>query len=65
MMIGAYLLIQTGVLRGTPGPNAYGPDTLPADYYGGDYSFASLMLAVEGRISRSKWWLGILIFRAS
>ena len=61
MIIGAYLLIQTGVLRGTPGANAYGPDTLPADYHGGDYSFASLMLAVEGRISRSKWWLGVLI----
>ena len=61
LIVGAYLFIQLGVLRGTPGPNAHGEDTLPADYYGGDYSFASLMLAVEGRITRSKWWLGVLI----
>ncbi len=61
MLIFPYLVLQTGALRGTPGANSYGEDTLPANYYGGDYSFASWMLAVEGRISRSKWWLGVLI----
>ncbi len=56
-----YIFFELGVLRGIKGPNAYGEDTLPADYYGGDYSFWSWMLAPEGRISRLKWWLGILI----
>jgi uncharacterized membrane protein YhaH (DUF805 family) len=63
-ILGIYLSIELAVRRGTVGPNAYGEDTLPADYYGGDYSFWSWMLAVEGRISRSKWWAGILILLA-
>jgi uncharacterized membrane protein YhaH (DUF805 family) len=60
-VLGFYLFIELGLRRGTAGPNAYGADTLPADYYGGGYSFSSWMLAVEGRISRSKWWAGIMI----
>jgi uncharacterized membrane protein YhaH (DUF805 family) len=56
-----YIVFELGVLRGTAGPNEHGADTLPPGYYGGDYSFWSWMLAVEGRISRSKWWLGIFI----
>jgi uncharacterized membrane protein YhaH (DUF805 family) len=56
-----YMFFELGVRRGTPGPNQYGQDTLPAGYYGGDYSFLSWMLAIEGRISRLKWWLGVLI----
>jgi uncharacterized membrane protein YhaH (DUF805 family) len=56
-----YMFFELGVRRGTAGPNQYGDDTLPAGYYGGDYSFLSWMLAIEGRISRYKWWLGVLI----
>jgi uncharacterized membrane protein YhaH (DUF805 family) len=33
---------------------------MPPGYYGGDFSFWSWMLAIEGRISRAKWWLGLL-----
>ncbi len=60
-IFGAYIIFELSVLRGSPGQNQYGDDTLPAGYYGGDYSFWSWMLAFEGRISREKWWLGILI----
>jgi uncharacterized membrane protein YhaH (DUF805 family) len=60
-VLAGYLFFELGVLRGAPGPNQHGPDTLPPDYYGGDYSFLSWMLAPEGRISRAKWWLGMLM----
>ncbi len=56
-----YVFFELGVLRGTPGPNAQGEDPLPPDYSGGDYNFWSWMLALEGRISRSKWWLGMFV----
>jgi uncharacterized membrane protein YhaH (DUF805 family) len=56
-----YIFFELGVLRGAEGPNAHGPDPLPPDYYGGDYNFWSWMLALEGRISRRKWWLGVFI----
>jgi uncharacterized membrane protein YhaH (DUF805 family) len=58
---GLYVFFELGVLRGVPGANDHGEDTLPAGYYGGDYNFLSWMLAFEGRISRQKWWLGSLI----
>lgn len=61
MTFGAYIFFELCILRGTPGPNAHGEDPLPADYYGGDYSFWSWMLAFEGRISRLSWWLGMFI----
>ena len=61
LIFGIFVFFELAVLRGTVGPNQYGDDTLPAGYYGGDYSFWSLMLAFEGRISRAKWWFGILI----
>lgn len=64
LIYGAYIFMELGVLRGTVGRNPYGEDPLPADYYGGDYDFWSLMLAPEGRISRAKWWLGVLIASA-
>jgi uncharacterized membrane protein YhaH (DUF805 family) len=56
-----YIFFELGVLRGAPGPNGYGEDPLPPDYYGGDYNLWSWMFALEGRISRSKWWLGLLV----
>jgi uncharacterized membrane protein YhaH (DUF805 family) len=59
LIFGAYVMFELAVLRGTPGHNAHGEDPLPSDYYGGDYSFLSLMLAFEGRIGRKKWWLGM------
>jgi uncharacterized membrane protein YhaH (DUF805 family) len=59
--LAGYIFFELGVFRGTPGPNAHGDDPLPPDYYGGDYNFWSWMFALEGRISRSKWWLGILV----
>jgi uncharacterized membrane protein YhaH (DUF805 family) len=58
---GLYLLFELGILRGTRGANQYGEDRLPADYHGGDYNIWSWMLALEGRISRSQWWLGFII----
>lgn len=61
MAFGIYIFLQLYVLRGEVGDNAHGPDPLPADYHGGDYSFWSWMLAPEGRISRAKWWLGVVI----
>jgi uncharacterized membrane protein YhaH (DUF805 family) len=61
LMFGIYVFFELAVLRGTPGANAHGGDTLPAGYYGGDWDFLSLMLACEGRISRAKWWYGVLI----
>jgi uncharacterized membrane protein YhaH (DUF805 family) len=61
MVFAGYVFFELGVLRGTPGLNANGEDTLPAGYYGGDYNFWSWMFALEGRISRSKWWLGLFI----
>ncbi len=60
-ILAGYLFFELGVLRGTLGPNDHGDDPTPLDYYGGDYSVASWMLAFDGRISRSKWWLGMLI----
>jgi len=56
-----YMFFELGVLRGIAGTNEHGDDTLPAGYYGGDYSFWSWMLAFEGRITREKWWLGFFI----
>jgi uncharacterized membrane protein YhaH (DUF805 family) len=56
-----YIFFELGVFRGTPGPNAHGEDPLPPDYYGGDYNFWSWMFALEGRISRSKWWMGLFV----
>ncbi len=61
LIFGIYVFVELSLLRGTRGPNSYGGDTLPADYFGGDYNFLSLMLALEGRISRAKWWFGMLI----
>lgn len=59
--LAGYLFFELGVLRGTPGPNNHGADTLPPNYHGGDYNLWSWMFALEGRISRWKWWLGVLI----
>jgi len=56
-----YIFFELGVFRGQRGPNAYGEDPLPPDYYGGDYNFLSWMFALEGRISRAKWWLGLFV----
>ncbi len=61
LIFGIFVFFELAVLRGAVGPHQYGEDTLPAGYYGGDYSFWSLMLAFEGRISRAKWWFGIFI----
>jgi uncharacterized membrane protein YhaH (DUF805 family) len=65
LLCGAYVFFELGVLRGTAGSNEFGEDTLPADYRGGDYNFWSWMLAFEGRIDRSKWWLGFLILTSA
>ncbi len=59
--LSGYIFFELGVLRGAPGLNIHGEDPLPPDYYGGDYNFWSWMLALEGRISRSKWWLGMFV----
>jgi uncharacterized membrane protein YhaH (DUF805 family) len=61
LAFGIYVFAELALLRGTPGANAHGGDTLPAGYYGGDWDFLSLMLALEGRIGRGRWWYGILI----
>ncbi len=61
LIFGIYVFFELAMLRGTPGANAHGGDTLPAGYYGGDWDFMSLMLACEGRIGRGRWWYGILI----
>jgi uncharacterized membrane protein YhaH (DUF805 family) len=61
LIYGIYLFFELVILKGTAGENQFGSDTLPPDYFGGDYSFWSWMLALEGRISRSKWWLGMVI----
>jgi uncharacterized membrane protein YhaH (DUF805 family) len=61
MIFAAYIMFELSVLRGTPGPNAFGEDPMPPGYYGGDYSFWTWMLALEGRISRGKWWRGVAI----
>ncbi len=63
-MLAVYLFFEVAVLRGTPGPNAYGADTLPPDYFGGDRNIFSWMLALEGRIGRRSWWLGFAILFA-
>lgn len=61
LVFGIYVFFELAVLRGTPGANAHGAGTLPAGYYGGDWDFLSLMLGCEGRISRGRWWYGVLI----
>jgi uncharacterized membrane protein YhaH (DUF805 family) len=61
----AYIFFELSVLRGTAGPNQHGEDTLPAGYYGGDYSIWSWLFALEGRISRTKWWQGFFILAAA
>ncbi len=61
LFFGIYVFFELAVLRGMPGANAHGGDTLPAAYCGGDWDFLSLMLACEGRIGRGRWWYGILI----
>jgi uncharacterized membrane protein YhaH (DUF805 family) len=60
-IFGTYIMFELGILRGTPGQNRHGADPMPPGYYGGDFSFWSWMLALEGRISRAKWWLGFAI----
>jgi uncharacterized membrane protein YhaH (DUF805 family) len=61
LIFGAYITFELGILKGTPGQNRHGADPMPPGYYGGDFSFWSWMLALEGRLSRAKWWLGLLI----
>jgi uncharacterized membrane protein YhaH (DUF805 family) len=61
LIFGAYIMFELGILRGTPGQNRHGADPMPPGYYGGDFSFWSWMLALEGRLSRAKWWLGLSI----
>jgi len=56
-----FMFAQLNVLRGTPGPNANGPDTLPAGYYGGDHDIWSTLFGLEGRLSRAHWWRGALL----
>jgi uncharacterized membrane protein YhaH (DUF805 family) len=53
--------MELGELRGVRGENEYGPDTLPATYYGGDQTFWTWMFALDGRISRTRWWQGVAI----
>lgn len=59
--LASYLFFELGVFRGVRASNAHGHDPLPIDYHGGDYDFWSWMFALEGRISRSKWWLGMFV----
>jgi uncharacterized membrane protein YhaH (DUF805 family) len=61
LLFGAYVIFELCILRGTTGQNQHGADPMPPGYYGGDYSIMSWMLALEGRISTRKWWLGVLI----
>ncbi len=61
MIFAAYIMFELAILKGTTGPNEFGADPMPPEYNGGDYSFWSWMLALEGRISRRKWWLGTAI----
>jgi uncharacterized membrane protein YhaH (DUF805 family) len=60
LIFGAYIMFELSILRGTAGQNQHGADPMPPGYYGGDFSFWSWMLALEGRIGRAKWWLGLL-----
>jgi uncharacterized membrane protein YhaH (DUF805 family) len=61
LIFGAYIMFELSILRGVAGENSHGADPMPPGYYGGDFSFWSWMLALEGRISRAKWWFGVLI----
>jgi uncharacterized membrane protein YhaH (DUF805 family) len=61
LVFAVYLFAELGVMRGTRGANIHGPDTLPENYSGGNHDMLSLLLAWEGRIGRSRWWLGVLI----
>jgi uncharacterized membrane protein YhaH (DUF805 family) len=61
MTFAAYIMFELSILRGVSGTNEFGEDPMPPGYYGGDYSFWSWMLALEGRISRRKWWQGTAI----
>ncbi|MBT3070883.1 DUF805 domain-containing protein [Rhodomicrobium sp. Az07] len=56
-----FMFVQLSVLRGTPGPNPNGPDTLPPGFYGGDHDIWSVLFGLEGRLSRAQWWRGTLM----
>jgi uncharacterized membrane protein YhaH (DUF805 family) len=62
-----YPFIELGFLRGTRGPNQYGEDPLPPEPEAVPgapaqrLGFFSWMFGLNGRISRSHWWLGVLI----
>jgi uncharacterized membrane protein YhaH (DUF805 family) len=56
-----FMFVQLSVLRGTPGPNAHGPDTLPPGYYGGDHDIWSILFGLEGRLSRAHWWRATML----
>jgi uncharacterized membrane protein YhaH (DUF805 family) len=60
-IFGAYIMFELSILMGTAGRNQHGADPMPPGYYGGDFNFWSWMLALEGRLSRAKWWLGVLV----
>jgi uncharacterized membrane protein YhaH (DUF805 family) len=55
-----YLSVELGFIKGTTGPNRYGPDPLPPAAGAGG-GFGNWMFGVNGRIGRSRWWLGMLV----
>ena len=56
-----YLLRAWGASAEPAGLTRKGNIRCPLTTPGGDYNFWSWMLALEGRISRSKWWLGMFV----
>lgn len=61
MLVGLYLFVELGCLRGTRGPNRYGEDPLPPEAHVVKPGFANWIFGLNGRISRSRWWLGLLV----
>jgi uncharacterized membrane protein YhaH (DUF805 family) len=56
-----YPMIELGFIKGTQGPNRYGADPLPLEAHLPGNGFWNWMFGLNGRISRSRWWLGLLV----
>jgi uncharacterized membrane protein YhaH (DUF805 family) len=61
LLLMIYPMIELGFLKGTAGPNRYGADPLPPEAHVTGKGFLNWMFGLNGRIGRSRWWLGLLV----
>ncbi|MBC8048998.1 MAG: DUF805 domain-containing protein [Chitinophagales bacterium] len=63
MIYALWLSVEMGVLRGTPGQNRHGADTLPPMWPSTQQpGLWNWLFGLHGRINRASWWAGFGVF---